>query len=134
MIFSPWEPTSLRSNWFSPTTEHPFKEEFEHEEVITDRYAASTPAPSPLLQPTTAVPPVDRAEITASNTAMDQGQLEETPSLQGAARCIRRNRGNTVQTEKNDAEIPQNKPRPIGALRRHEYSRLFAKLLQGTSP
>ena len=115
--------------------DHPFKEEFEHEEVITDRYAASTPAISPLLQPPTSVPPVDRSEITAINTAADQGQLDVTPSLQGtAAAQAAESAESTVQTEINDPRTPRNKPRPIGATRRHEYSHLFAKLLQGTSP
>ena len=67
--------------------EHPFKEEFEHEEVITDRYAASAPAPSPLLQPPTSVSPVDQAEITAINTAVDQGQLEGTPHCKAPLRA-----------------------------------------------
>jgi type II secretory pathway predicted ATPase ExeA len=115
--------------------EHPFKEEFEHEEVITDRYAASTPAPSPLLQPTTSVSPVDQTEMTTINTAVDQGQLEVTTSLQGAGAVqAAESADSTEKTEINDAQTPRNKPRPIGSTRRHEYSRLFAKLLQGTSP
>ena len=95
-----------------------FKEEFEHEELITDRYAASTPAPRPVLQSPTAFPPADLAETPAINTAADQRELAETP----------------LAAANNDAEIAQNKPRPIAAPRRREYSRLFAKLLQGTSP
>jgi hypothetical protein len=115
--------------------EHPFKEEFENEEVITDRYAASVPTPSPLLEPPTSVPPVDQAEMTAINTAANQGQIEGTTSLQGASAAqAAESAESTAETEINDPQTPRNKPRPIGATRRHEYSRLFAKLLQGTSP
>ena len=115
--------------------DHPFKEEFEHEEVITDRYAASIPAPNQLLQQPTSVTPHNQAEITAINTVVDQGQLEGTPSLQsaGAAQAAE-TAESTVPTENNDPQTPRSKPRPIGATRRHEYGRLFAKLLQGTSP
>jgi type II secretory pathway predicted ATPase ExeA len=115
--------------------EHPFNEEFEHEEVITDRYAASTPAPSQILQAPTSVPAVDQAKMKAINTVVDQGQLEGPPSLHDASAAqAAESAESTVQTEINGGESPRNKPSPIGATRRHEYSRLFAKLLQGTSP
>ncbi|MGA2796627.1 MAG: AAA family ATPase [Thermoguttaceae bacterium] len=114
--------------------DHPFEEAFEQEEVITDRYAASTPAPSPILQPTASTPPVDGAKLTAIDTAADQGQLEGAPSLQGARAAQAAESAETAAETENNPQIPRNKPRPIGATRRHEYSRLFAKLLQGTSP
>ncbi|MGD0383557.1 MAG: hypothetical protein ABSA77_08560, partial [Thermoguttaceae bacterium] len=84
-------------------TDHPFNEAFEHEEVITDRYAATTAAPCPLLHP-------EKAAESAESPAAEIENIE------------------------NDAEPQPNKPRPIAAVRRHEYKRLFAKLLQGTSP
>jgi type II secretory pathway predicted ATPase ExeA len=84
-------------------TDHPFNEEFEHEEVITDRYAASTAAPCPLSHPAQAA------------------EFAESPAAE-------------IENIENDAKPQPNKPRPIAAVRRHEYRRLFAKLLQGTSP
>ena len=91
-------------------TDHPFNEEFEHEEVITDRYAATTAAPCPLLHP-------EKAAESAESPAAEIENIESE-----------------INNIKNDAESQPNKPRPIAAVRRHEYKRLFAKLLQGTSP
>ncbi len=85
-------------------TDHPFQEEFEHEEVITDRYAPSDTVSSPVLQsPATETPADQSAECTESSE-------------------------NVVAVEQ---DAVQTKPRPMSAVRRHEYSRLFAKLRQG---
>ncbi len=116
-------------------TDHPFNEEFEHEEVVTDRYAATAPASSPLLQPPAPISPADSGEIPAINAAADQGQLEKKPSLPcSSAADTAESAESPVPAANNDAEILRNKPSPIAAMRRHKYGHLFAKLLQGTSP
>jgi type II secretory pathway predicted ATPase ExeA len=116
-------------------TDLPFQEEFEHEEVITDRYPASTPVSHPLLQAPASVQPVDQAETAAIDRAVDQGQPEDTPWLQDSGLAQPAESAElSDQPEINDAAAPLSKPRPIGATRRHDYTRLFAKLLQGSSP
>jgi type II secretory pathway predicted ATPase ExeA len=116
-------------------TDHPFKEEYEHEEVITDRYAALAAAPSPLLQPPTVEPLADEATISKIKAGVDEPVFEETLPLQDQSAALAMEAVELpIPAVENNAGISPNKARPIAAVRRHEYSRLFAKLLQGTSP
>ena len=116
-------------------TDHPFKEEFEHEEVITDRYAALAAAPSSLLQPPAAESTAAMSAISKIKAGLDRPELEETlPLSDQSLTAEEESAEKPIPVVENDAGIPQNQPRPIAAVRRQEYSRLFAKLLQGTSP
>ncbi|MGD0517007.1 MAG: AAA family ATPase [Thermoguttaceae bacterium] len=114
-------------------TDHPFNEAFEHEEVITDRYAVSTPVPNPILQTPRAVESATLEPATVESDMLEFATLEpdtlNSTTVESAESPV-----SVINNIENDAEPQPNKSRPIAAVRRHEYSRLFAKLLQGTSP
>lgn len=113
-------------------TDHPFKETFDEEEVISDRYAAAS---SPLLQPQTAEPSADWKTISTQKTGADRPDAEESLSpREEIAISALTSAESPVLVADEDEKIQQSKPRPSAAVRRHEYNRLFAKLLQGTSP
>jgi type II secretory pathway predicted ATPase ExeA len=96
---------------FEETTPHPFQEEFEHEEVVSDRYAPKAAAEAaqeiypvdPVPEQLPSIPPLQ--EEAFSDTAV----LPDQPMPQEAA-----------------AIAP-----PIAPTQRHEYRHLFAQLLRG---
>jgi len=85
---------------------HPFKEEFEHEEVVSDRYAprAATPVAQE-VRPATPGP-----ERLPSVPPMQQEAEDDTSVL---------------------PDQPAPKVPPIAPVQRHEYRHLFAQLLRG---
>ena len=111
---------------------HPFKEEFEEEEVVTDRYAVLVAAAKPLLQAQTAEPPADGSTSSIIETIADQCDLEETlPPREQTAATTAESAQSPVLIIEDDEDSQEDKPRPISTPRHREYSRLFAKLLQG---
>jgi type II secretory pathway predicted ATPase ExeA len=104
---------------------HPFREEFEHEEVVVDRYAASAgvqkdvekPAEMPLL-PAAASPSLPM-------TAAPTPAVTETPTAVVASR-------HEVPGDVGPApDQPAPKRPPTVPSQRREYRRLFAQLLRG---
>jgi type II secretory pathway predicted ATPase ExeA len=115
-------------------TDLPFSEEFEDEEVITDRYAALAAAPRSLLQPSAPVSQAAASAISKTEAELDRTELEQTLPMSGQSLTVVEESADIpVPGVEDTAGISQSKTRPIAAVRKHEYSRLFAKLLQGTS-
>jgi len=109
----------------------PFQEEFEQEEVITDRYAALATTTSPLLQSSAAKSPADwsKAEKTDSETlCLDHTETLELNELNTSA-SLGASESSVVAVEDGQHRV-QSKPKAVATVRRHEYSRLFAKLRQ----
>jgi type II secretory pathway predicted ATPase ExeA len=140
------EPAALPADDFQPPSggrpelelvfddvDHPFQEEFEHEELITDRYtAADTALGAPFSSPA-AEPPVDDQETSNRKVealSWDQADVSlPRPSEQNAIQSTQCAASPvSVLEEQNAAQV---KPRAVSTLRRHEYSRLFAKLRHG---
>ncbi len=111
-------------------TDHPFKEEFEHEEVVADRYPPPILGAKPLSQPPTSEIPENIGSETAVLTKKDRQDIEDIMPSQGlnAPAAIQPAPSPLVPEQ---SETQEDKPRPIAATLRREYSRLFAKLLQG---
>jgi hypothetical protein len=133
--------------------EHPFQEPFEHEEIVSDRYAAPTSALSVLQS---VVPVFSFGTLGESPFVQEVAQevvfeekLEKTPEGQAdfpkhakdtiplprnAAVAMFEPEKNPVLIVEEDQPIDeaQSPPpvRPVPPLRRNEYSRLFAKLRQ----
>ena len=95
---------------FQPTP-HPFQEEFEHEEVVSDRYApkaaaqaaAETRVASPVSQQLSSIPPLMKEPLDDTSSVPDEPVLQEAPPT-----------------------AP-----PIMPTERREYRHLFAQLLRG---
>jgi len=88
-------------------TAHPFQEEFQHEEVVSDRYAPrATPEVSQEIYPATPVPE----------------RVPSIPPLQEET---------VDDTSKPPDEPAPKKVSPIAPTQRHEYRHLFAQLLRG---
>jgi type II secretory pathway predicted ATPase ExeA len=111
--------------------EHPFNEQFEDEEMITDRYAASAAAPSPLMQPAKAEPDTTLSTVSSCKTSIDRQNVQEASPLKerGAAVAMAAEVA-PARVDDKRKEVRQITTRPIPAVTRHEYKRLFAKLLQ----
>ena len=123
-------------------SDHPFKEEFEQEEVIADRYGAAG-GTSPVV-PQPAVSPAAWAQAAGSTSSAEMGRFEQTATAQGqgdlhAAECAALRAGPSGGKDessgvKSDAAIPCDKRSRATSPRGQKYSRLFVKLLQGNVP
>lgn len=110
---------------------HPFQEEFEHEEVVADRYAAMavTPAALPAAQSeaTGAEPvPVSSQPLTAT---LSQREREPEWELVSATATMPDRDLLDAQQEQEGRSTPL--PSPGAPVRRREYRHLFARLRRG---
>jgi type II secretory pathway predicted ATPase ExeA len=107
---------------------HPFQEEFEHEEIVADRYAAKgvpavveKPAALPAAVSTAVLPP----NPTLPQPIMPQPAVAERSPEIAAVR--KESLVETVATPRQPAATKQ----PIAQPERREYRHLFAQLLRG---
>jgi type II secretory pathway predicted ATPase ExeA len=111
--------------YFEETT-HPFQEEFEHEEVVADRYAAaaaSAPRPNTAAtveRPAVAAPSVEVAYATAPAASIDTACSVTAPVT--AATTPRPAAVASASVGLSSAAAPA---------KRNEYRQLFAQLLRG---
>jgi hypothetical protein len=121
-------------------TEHPFQEEFEHEEVVVDRYAAAVvkPAMQPADQSAASSPepqPVEEAASAACETPAPAA-LQAEPELELVAACAHASDHGPPEAEpKRGASPPAppapGPPSPGPPAHRREYRQLFSQLRRG---
>jgi type II secretory pathway predicted ATPase ExeA len=109
--------------------DHPFKEEFEQEEIVAERYPATIPAAKPVVQPVAAEIGQPASPEAAGSARNDRRAVEAAAPLQVLDAPAAVQAASSLVSAQGEG--PEEKPRPVAATLRREYSRLFAKLLQG---
>lgn len=107
---------------FEPTP-HPFQEEFEHEEVVSDRYASKSPAASSVLKFSS---PMSSSGVAAAESD------KSTPSP-AAPTCEATGSVPALQEVTPLPAAPATKKTPAAASQRREYRHLFAQLSRGNA-
>jgi type II secretory pathway predicted ATPase ExeA len=109
-------------------TPHPFQEEFAHEEVVADRYAAVTvtaavdkAAPEPALEP----------EMEVESAAGFEPEFEIASELELVSAAVAAPIAEPLIVDESERESPSTPSSPIVPERRHEYRQLFARLRRG---
>jgi type II secretory pathway predicted ATPase ExeA len=133
------------SDTFKPEVElvltdsaHPFNEEFEHEEVVADRYKDSpdfggkTGGPVIADQASMTHAKTETASSHATSTA--ESSLSSRPANEAESAESPHIEMNDIENIEFETQPRPDKPCPVAGARRREYKRLFVKLLQGTSP
>jgi type II secretory pathway predicted ATPase ExeA len=105
---------------------HPFHEEFEHEEVVTDRYAARKAAQQPADKPAT-LPPATLESVSPALT-LPSAPKTAAETLPAAVAVEERE---IVGQSSPAADQPAPTRPPFAPSGRREYRRLFAQLLRG---
>jgi hypothetical protein len=117
---------------------HPFQEQFEHEEVVADRYratavVAATPKAEPQPEPEPAPEP-ELVSVSASAPAPDPWAADDrqerfSPPL--AADDRQAKFSPLLGADEGQEKCPPTPSSPAAPVRRHEYRQLFARLRRG---
>jgi type II secretory pathway predicted ATPase ExeA len=118
---------------------HPFLEEFEHEEVVADRYAV---APAPQVEISDVAPAIEPEPIEPESVELDESAFYETSDSVGMTpevdlELVAAQVGASEREEFDAADrLESSKPSPptlapSAPTQPREYRRLFARLRQG---
>ena len=110
-------------------TPHPFQEEFEHEEVVSDRYAPKAATEVRCTESRDSSPRSGAVAATCHTVQRGRVQNAAFPSVYRVSRRCRKN----PWTMRNRFQISLHRRRhpPIAPTQRREYRHLFAQLLRG---
>jgi len=115
---------------------HPFREKFEHEEIVSDRYAAvaepvtvaqvceeaTTEAESPSIDATTSTPPEESVEVFSQPEPELEPVFAAVPAMDYDVFDVE----NPAEEDQPVMVVP-----PVAPACRHEYRQLFAQLRRG---
>ncbi len=116
---------------------HPFLEEFEHEEVVTERYAAATVTPAmPLAgqgEATGSELPYSEPDESASCEASDPAASQAEPELELVSALASTPDDDSLETHREPQRRSPSPAPPTSSvpMRRREYRQLFARLRRG---